>query len=137
MEIKDALADITESYFGRSLLDTTKRPDIIIEFSSEKSARKYILLEVKYTEERDYLVSGLSQTLHYLYEVEREQQKIFGASLGNGYNAAVIAYKLPQGTARTGKLDQQNLKVKLFDFDDLMEGDALKAYLEKWIEKDS
>jgi len=133
-EIRDALNLITKAYFENVKQDTTRRPDIIIELAMGGLAKDYILLEVKYTENEDYMVAGLSQALHYLYDLKKETGKIFGASLGNGYNAAVIAYKLPKTVVKTGKLDHQELKVKLLDFDDLMNGETLKLFFEKCLD---
>jgi Holliday junction resolvase len=130
-EIKDALNLITKTYFGRQLQDTTRRPDIIIELASNGSVRDYILIEVKYTKEEDYVVSGLNQVLHYLYDLRNASGKFFASNLGRGYNAAVITYKLPESAEKTGKLDNQQLKVKLLDFDDLKNFESLKVFLER------
>jgi hypothetical protein len=80
------------------------------------------------------MVAGLSQALHYLYDLKKGTEKIFGANLGNGYNAAVIAYKLPKAVVKTSKLNHQELKVKLLDFDDLMNGETLKLFFEKCLD---
>jgi len=130
-EIKNALNLITQAYFGSAKQDMTRRPDIIIELSTDGLVKDYILLEVKYTENEDYTVAGISQALHYLYDLKKEASIFFGANLGNGYNAAVIAYKLPKTAVKTDRLENQKLKVKIFDFDDLRNHADLKEFFEK------
>jgi Holliday junction resolvase len=96
--------------------------------------KDYILIEVKYTKEENYVVSGLNQVLHYLYDLRNASGKFFASNLGMGYNAAVITYKLPESAEKTGKLDNQQLRVKLLDFDDLKDFASLKLFLERCLE---
>ncbi len=134
-ETKQALKEISQAYFGKAKLVTTRRPDIIIELNG-KGIKDYLLCEVKYTPHENYIVEGISQTLHYLYDLKREADRtyFFQNSLGRGYNAMVIAHYLPPTVNTNRHIDNSNLKVKLFDYNDLILTINVVKYLEKFFE---
>jgi len=139
-QTKKALEKITKAYFGKERRLTTRRPDIIVELLCGETYKDYIVLEVKYTENDEYIVEGIYQALHYLYDLTREGKKrqfFWGKTLlGKGYNGAVIAYKLPE-VVRERKavtLENKKLKIKLFEFSDLKQYDTLKRFFEKSLE---
>lgn len=134
-ETKKALQEIIKSYFGKKR-PTTRRPDIILELRYEQTVKDYVVFEVKYTSSDDYVVEGVYQALHYLYDLRREEERdyFFKKSLGKGYNAAVIAYKLSPNICRNDKIENENLKVKLLDYEDLLDHTALIAFFRKFFE---
>ena len=135
-ETKKALQEITKSYFGKERQLTTRRPDIILEFRRGQVVKDYVVFEVKYTSNDDYVVEGVYQALHYLYDLKREDERVYfyKKSLGRGYNAAVIAYKLSPNIDKDNKVEDVNLKVKLLDFEDLADYTALIAFFRNFFE---
>lgn len=134
-ETKKALQEITRSYFGTEKLDKTRRPDIILEFRSEQTVKDYVVFEVKYTRDDDYIIQGVYQTLHYLYDLKREKEKgyFFKKSLGRGYNAAVITRELSSSIHKDNSMEDANLKVKLLDYKDLVDGTTLITFFKKFL----
>jgi len=134
-ETKQALQKITQAYFGKARLLTTRRPDIILELNGD-DIKDYLVCEVKYTTSTDYVVEGIYQTLHYLYDLKRKEDVtyFFQNSLGRGYNAMVIAHHLSSTVNRNRPINNANLKVKLFDYNDLVLTDNVVKYLEKFFE---
>lgn len=88
------------------------------------------------TEKKDYIVEGIYQALRNLYDFTSKVKRTFffeekGLPLGNGYNGAVIAYKLPAAAHNRKRdfLEKKNPRIKLFEFSDLKESNALKIFL--------
>jgi len=138
---KKALREITEAYFGRERKITTRRPDIILELSRGKKPEDYIVLEIKYTQNDQYAVDGIYQALHYLYDLTQrgESYSFFRGKniLGKGYNGAVVTFVLPEiiRERKSENLENRNLKIKLFDFDDMKKYNPLRRFFEKTFER--
>jgi hypothetical protein len=135
---KDALAESTQAFFGEKTADTTRRPDIIIELLCDGVSKDYAIFEVKNTREKEYIVQGMYQALHYLYDLKGIEEKhyFYGDTLGRGYNSAVIAFQLPKDTKKIEGLENGDLKVKLLDFSDLSQDSThLRFFLGKFLEQ--
>jgi hypothetical protein len=133
--IKKAQAKIAGAYFGKEKLDTSRRPDIILEFTNENKPN-YLVFEIKNTRIAGTIEQGVYQALHYLYDislVRKRAKPVFGNTLGNGYNAAVIAYKFPTELKKDNNLDDPLLKVKIFESADLRQPEQIKKFLLKFI----
>jgi hypothetical protein len=65
-------------------------------------------------------------------QVKGAKTYFFDKSLGKGYNAAVISYKLPFSIP-TAMLEN-SLKVKLLDFNDLLDRKQLDQFFIKFLE---
>jgi hypothetical protein len=135
---KRALNKITSAYFGEKK-ERTRRPDIILELAQGKVVKDYVVFEVKYTENMDYVVDGIYQALHYLFDLKRlrSQNYFFKRELGNGYNAGVIAYRLDLSPScdKIDQLGNKSLKVKLFDFTDLQDSEALNVFFHNFLKQ--
>ena len=71
-----------------------------------------------------------------MHDLKREEERayFFRKNLGKGYNAAVIAYKLSSNIYKDDKVEDENLKVKLLDFEDLVDRTTLIAFFRKFFE---
>ena len=95
----------------------------------------YLLFEIKNTEDSEYIIEGAYQALHYLYDLKEGGTYFFGKTFGNGYNAAVVAFKLNLQPNRTEITNNPALKIKLLDYTDLVERNALNLFINKFLEQ--
>ena len=102
----------------------------------KEKTKDYLVIEVKYTKDKDYIIQGISQALHYLWDLQKRKKYFFRDTLGDGYNAAVIAREIHDEIKKEEHLENQELKVKLFDFNDLVKDNKpLEIFLQKFLEK--
>ena len=138
-QITEAIKSITLAYFGKKLRDNTRRPDIILELKSvneeEKIIVDYAVFEVKYTRNRNYIIQGISQVLHYLHDLKvKGKGCFFEDNFGGGYNAAVIVRELIGNINDEQNLANHNLAVKIFDFNDLVGiSDSIRVFLHEFL----
>lgn len=132
-EIKEAQQRIARAYFEKTLLDTSRRPDIILEIV-HNGKRNYLVFEIKYSRRSETIERGIYQALHYLYDISVVKgEPFFEYTLGNGYNAAVIAYRFPENIKKDNNVKNSKLKVKLFESLDLKNTADIKQFLGKFI----
>jgi len=77
---------------------------------------------------------GLQAEPEVITEEKEEEEYFFKKSLGRGYNAAVIARELSSSIHKDNNIEDANLKVKLLDYKDLVDGTTLITFFEKFFE---
>ena len=134
--VKNELEKATEACFGKSSRDT-RRPDIILQLKLNGKIIDYLVFEVNYSTDKDYIIQGMNQALHYLYDMRHTGQNyFFKGGLGRGYNAAVLAYRTNTIQENKSVIGRNDLKVKLFQYEDLLEeNEILEEFLHSFFEQ--
>ncbi len=125
--IDDEAKKVSASYFNKKLYDGSRRPDITLKIE-RNGVERFIFVEVKYTKNVDYVLKGVYQALDYLQIAKKNEDSLspFNEHFGDGYNAIVATYRVPLKNKKEN-LKNEDLKVKIFNYDDLM--NKLQYYL--------